>query len=39
VQPSPSTAGAIAILPNPVDQQMLFRLVRKVIGDGNPSNR
>jgi FixJ family two-component response regulator len=39
VQPSPSTAGAIAILPKPVDQQMLFRLVRKVIGDGNPSNR
>lgn len=34
VQPHLLAAGAIAILPKPVDQQQLLRLVQRAIGEG-----
>jgi len=34
LQPHLLTAGAIAIVPKPVDQQMLLRLVQRVVGEG-----
>ena len=34
MQPQLSAAGAIAILPKPVDQQRLLRLVQRVVGEG-----
>jgi len=33
MQPHLSAAGAIAILPKPVDQQRLLRLVQRVVGE------
>jgi len=34
LQPHLLAAGAIAIVPKPVDQQMLLRLVQRVVGEG-----
>ena len=34
LQPHLLAAGAIAIVPKPVDQQMLLRLVQRVMGEG-----